>query len=160
MGRPPRPEPEKLDIQFMPIPKTWNKHHNGWKWEVLLRPVKAAPGSPARIRVHGGKTPKNAEYIAKAEIQRIKKRLEKVAPLENWEFQCRQIESTEGLVGVFAVYHGMLTQAEKQDQMLRRAEYSKRAKKAAEVRRARKALAPKPADNVTLLHPSPRGRYQ
>jgi hypothetical protein len=121
--------------------------------------VKAAPGSPARIRVHGGKTPKNAEYIAKAEIRRIKNRLEKVAPLENWEFQCRQIESTEGLVGVFAVYHGMLTQSEKHDQMLRHAEYSKRAKKSAEVRRARKALQVKP-DNVTAIHPRPGSRYQ
>jgi hypothetical protein len=148
------PQPDHLDIEFMPIPDRYAFKHRGWRWETLLKPVKAAPGSSARIRVHADKDRQRAENNAKAEVRRIKARLEEVAPMEKWEFAVRQIDGTEGIVGTFATFLGMYSKSEKQDQILKRKEISERMKRAA----VKKKLLAEIPDNIALIRPAPGSR--
>lgn len=148
MGRPTEPEPEHLDIEFMPFPIKIQKH-GGWTWEKLLNPVRAAPGSPARIRTHA------KEANAKAEVRRIKARLAEKCPYEKWEFRVLHIHDTSANVGVFACYHGVMSEKERHEQVIRKKQYSERAKRSAVKRRLNRQ---EPIDNVAMIRPSPRYR--
>ena len=111
-------EPEKLELLWEAPPKPV-KPHKGWKWEVLLRPVKAAPGSPARIRTHLN------EAAGRAEVRRIRDRLDKVAPLDKWEFNVFEINDRSGKWGTWATYHGQMTANERMEFVLKREARSK-----------------------------------
>ena len=149
MGRvPSEPEPEFLDIEFMPLPIVIKKT-GGWKWENLLKPVRAAPGSSARIRTHA------KIENAKAEVRRIKARLEEKCPYENWEFQVLHLQDNSANVGIFATYRGILTEQQRHERMMLKKVYSERAKKS---HVKRKLNRPDPIDNVSLIRPSPRYR--
>jgi hypothetical protein len=103
------PEPEELEISFERPQIQVRPKSRIWKWEKLLRKVKAAPGCEARIRVH------ESRYSANAEIRRIKDRLDQVAPFEDWEFHNYAYTDEEHRAwwGVYATYHGMMSQAER-----------------------------------------------
>lgn len=147
---PSEPEPDHLDIEFTPWPLTIKKT-GGWSWEKLLNPVRAAPGSPARIRTHA------KVDNAKAEVRRIKQRLEEKCPYEKWEFRVLHIHDTSANCGIFACYHGIMSEAERHEQAIRKKQYSERAKKSA-VKRALNRQVKDEIDNVTLIRPNPRYR--
>lgn len=135
-------EPEALEIVWEPTPTTFRKHR-GWKWEVLLRPVKAAPGSPARIRTHPKKS------TAYSERERIRKRLRIVAPLEDWKLEVRTIKDDTGMYGVWATYLGMMTEMESARREKKRREHSERIKEGNEAKRLRKALQAGAVPDIT-----------
>jgi hypothetical protein len=135
-------EPEALDIVFEPVPIPLKERHKGWRWETLLNPVRAAPGSSARIRVN----PKVNN--ARAEIRRIRARLEEVCPMEHWEFNVRRLKDDSGMYGIFATYHGVMTHSEKQDMLIQRKKHSE------EVRRGRmKKKLNAPPDRAAIIRP-------
>lgn len=154
MGRgPSEPEPEALDIEFMPFPIKIVKTRN-WRWERLLQPVRAAPGSPARIKTHA------KIENAKKEVQRIKLRLRETCPYEKWEFRVLHINGTEANVGIFACYRGVMSETERHEDAIRRKQYSERGKKAAVTRALKKQVADQ-VDNIAMIRPNPsRARYR
>jgi hypothetical protein len=127
------PQPTKLEIKFEPIPETPRKH-KGWKWEVLLRPVKASPGSSARVREHPNRT------AADSEVRRIRNRLREVAPYERWSIQVRKIQDTSGMYGIFVTFRGVMSEKEKNERDLKTLMLSKRKKDYWAKRKAREAL--------------------
>lgn len=136
-------EPEKLDIVWEP-PHRKVKMHKGWKWEVLLRPVKASPGSPARIRIH-----KN-EATGRAEVHRIKDRLNVADPLGKWEFNVLKMNDRSGDWGVWATYHGQMTPAERTEKMLLAKKRSEKIKKGRELERLKKQISAASIEDLTL----------
>lgn len=137
-------EPDHLTIVWEPPPKGF-RHPKSWKWEVLLRPVKASPGSPARIRTHKIKS------SAQSEKERIRRRLRQVAPLENWEFNVRTIKDDSGMYGLWATYHGTMTEMELARRDKKQREHSERITRALEAKRLRKQLQAGSIPDIT--HP-------
>jgi len=142
-------EPEKLDLRWEPVPTTLYVKRKGWKWEVLLRPVKAAPGSSARIQVHQTKP------RAEAQKRRAVKRLKLVDPLGKWQFQVRAIKDTSGVWGLWVTYHGQMTPQEQQEQTIKSKQHSERMKAAFEHKRLRKLIQ---AQGQEPIIPRPRRR--
>lgn len=115
-----------------------------WKWEYLLRPVKASPGSEARVRTHAKRG------TAEAEIRRIKARLEMKTPMDRWRFRVRALQDDSAMYGIFATYQGVYTTREKQEAILASRKWAERGKKARLARSLRS-----PPDNVSLIRPNP-----
>ena len=118
----------------MQVPATAYKKQPGWKWETLLNPVRAAPGSSAKIRTHRNKT--NAD----AEVRTIKKRMREARPLERWKFEARSMQDLSGEIGVFATYLGVMTEKERQEKDIASAAWSAKMKKAHAERKLLKGL--------------------
>ncbi len=123
------------------------RRHKGWKWEVLLRPVKAAPGSSARIRTH------STESGANAEVRRIKARLDVACPLERWRFEVGLIQDKSAVWGIWATYLGTMTPQERDEKVIRRMQHSKLVKAGLEKRKIKMALDP-----GQMTRPSPGRR--
>jgi hypothetical protein len=137
-------EPESLEIEFMEAPQSLRRNSKTWRWEFLLRPVKAAPGSEARIRTHAKRG------TADAEVRRIKWRLEQKTPMDKWRFRVRPLQDASAMYGIFATYQGVYTTREKQEAVIRSKEWSAKIKKA---RLANSLRTPR--DNVSLIRPNP-----
>ena len=142
------PQPEKLDIVFMPVPEPWQQKHKGWKWEVLLNPVRASPGSPARVKVS------SSQAVAKIEVKRMKDRLREVCQMEKWTFSVRPLRDESDRYGIWATYKGIYTTAEWQDELIQRQQYRERALRAAKKRAAKRAMQ-ESLGTVSLLRPNP-----
>jgi hypothetical protein len=139
---------EQLEIEFCPVPDRFVQKHKGLKWESLLNPVRAVPGSPARIKVC------STDGVAKIEVKRIKDRMREVREMERWEFNIRPLRDQSDRYGIWATFRGIYTVAEYQDELIRRKAARDRGIRAGAKRRARKALQ-EPMSNVSLLRPNP-----
>jgi hypothetical protein len=118
----------------MPVPVTAYKKQPRWKWETLLNPVRAAPGSPAKIRTH------KKRGDAEAEIRAIKNRMREARPYEKWTFQARSMQDLSGEFGVFAIYQGIMSEQEYQEKKIKSALWSERVKLAKEKKKLEREL--------------------
>ena len=124
-----KPEPEGLEISWEDPPPPTIVRQKAWRWEILLRPVKAAPGTNPRIRIH------ETRAAANSEVRRIKARLAKVAPLEDWKFEVHELESkTHYKFGVWACYLGDMS---RQEYNRRRMEFQMRSERIKKAHRRR-----------------------
>ena len=139
---------EQLEIEFCPVPERFVQKHKGLKWESLLNPVRAVPGSPARVKVC------STNGVAKIEVKRIKDRMREVREMENWEFNIRPLRDESDRYGIWATFHGIYTVAEWQDELLRRKMARDRGLRAGAKRKARAALR-EPVAKVSVLRPNP-----
>lgn len=150
-------QPERLEIKWMPAPPGKVKKSQAWKWETLLSPVKAAPGSTAQIWVH------DTKIRGDAQVRRIKERLRKVAPYEKWEVLCRQQVhrdfDTDKIItefGIYVTYKGVMTEKERlrKDELRRlRSERQK-----ARIRRAKARKIPNIEEYTRASQPNTRRR--
>src|SRR3974390_1093906 len=137
-------EPERLSLIGEPKP-TGFKVVKGWKWEKLLLPLKAVPGTTARIRTHTNPS------SCGSDIGRIRRRLDAVAPLEDWTFQSGQIMDNSGMYGVWATFNGMMTELERKRKDLARAKHGRATNRGKEAARLRRALQAGSIPDIT--HP-------
>ena len=142
-------QPEKLDIVWETAPVAPRKNKR-WKWEVLLRPVKAAPGCEARVRTH----PNRAS--AESEVRRIRRRLEEVDPYDKWNFTVAEMQDTSALYGVFITYLGRMTRDELNQKLIRREQHSRKIKASKAARQLREEIQGASLEELTRPNPSLR----
>ena len=74
-----------------------------------------------------------------------------MAPLENWEFNVRTIKDDSGMYGLWATYHGTMTEMELARRDKKQREHSERITRALEAKRLRKQLQAGSIPDIT--HP-------
>ena len=86
------------------------------KWELYLQPIKAAPGTEARVFRAKSRTD------ASSKKTQIQNRMLKMDPMGNWRVDVYQMHDADGGYGIFVTYLGQLSQQEKRERDLKRAE--------------------------------------
>jgi hypothetical protein len=137
--------PENFEIRWEPVPSYLKPKSRRVPWNKLLEPLKAAPGSPARII-----TQTNRES-ASVMVARIKRVMEKADPYADWQFSIRAIQDTSGIIGIWAVYRGQMSQAELNEKLRMRAVRRKRWELSMEKKRIKQEL-----EGITQPNPSRR----
>lgn len=145
------PQPPKLDIHWEERPKPIPKKYRGWKWESLLAPVKAVPGVEARVNVY------DKVYAAREMVQRARRRLEQVDPLDVWEFHVGKM-NTRDHFGVWVTYRGKRTRQEYAEELVKRKQRSVNYYKVREMHQAQRALAE--AQGKTYIPDYMKGKRQ
>lgn len=142
-------EPEALKIVWEPPPESFRKY-KGWRWEKLLAPIKAAPGSPGRIWTSAKKS------SGQSVRDRARKRLKQVAPLEDWHFSVRKIQDDSGTWGVWATYNGMMTPAERARREMESRAHGDKIRKTRAAKKLREQLQAGAVDDITRPRPGRR----
>jgi hypothetical protein len=141
--------PDGFEIVWESRPAVTVRKPTGLKWEKYLQPVKAAPGSEARI--FRCETRKRAD----ARVRQIKNRLLKADPMGRWEFKVSAMQDKEGGYGIWATYRGQMTAQQHLEQELKRRAHSEKMKAHWEKRRIKQQLQ----EDLSNVRPFPGGRW-
>ena len=143
-----------MGLIFEPIPPSLGKKRgkHAKNWVKILKKVKAAPGSSARLdQVH------QTGNAANTTIHRIKRQLWQKAPYEKWHFEWHPLQDKSGY-GIWVIYEGMMSHDEYRMEVKARAERSALARERYEKGRLKRALLPPKPTVREITRPGSPGR--